>query len=72
MKIAKTVFFICHIKMYYFCLRNVHDLKIQPLDNKKKPRSANTLERINSARSPLPPHFNFNSPSHCEQASFLD
>ena len=29
MKIAKTVFFICHIEMYYFCLRNVHDLKIQ-------------------------------------------
>ena len=53
---------ICHIEMYYFCLQNVHDLKIQSLDNKKKPCSAKTLERINSERSPLPPHFNFNSP----------
>ena len=53
---------ICHIEMYYFCLQNVHDLKIQSLDNKKKPCSAKTLERINSARSHLPPHFNFNSP----------
>ena len=37
MKIAKTVFFICHIEIYYFCVQKVYNFKkkIQALDNKK-------------------------------------
>ena len=58
MKTAKTVFFICHIEIYYFYVRNVYDFK----KFKLLTSSASTLERKkNNARSP--PHFNFNSPS---------
>ena len=36
MKIAKTVFFICHIEIYYFCMRNVYDFKkFKPLTTRK-------------------------------------
>lgn len=27
MKIAKTVFFICHIEIYYFCVQKLYNLK---------------------------------------------
>ena len=36
MKIAKTVFFISHIEIYYSCVQNVYDFKkFKPLTTRK-------------------------------------
>ena len=48
---AKTVFFICHIEIYYFYVRKVYDFKkFKPLTS-----SASTLERKKIMQGALPP-----------------
>ena len=48
---AKTLFFICHIEIYYFYVRKVYDFKtFKPLTS-----SASTLERKKIMQGPPPP-----------------